>query len=177
MDDLTLRQKIEKYPNHHLLGGSDTSGGMEQNYDELEWLCQFIIDRKIHSFLEIGTANGVFHKFLKNEMKLDIESISPVKVDGIKMHVGKSQDPDILKQCRHFYDMVFVDGDHSAQAVRADYENFKGKCRYMAFHDVAGKNDCEDVKAFWDIVSKWHESWVIYGQEGVHSGIGIIKMR
>lgn len=175
---IDLREKIEKYPNHHMLGGSDTEGGMEQNYDELEWLCKFIIDRKISSFLEIGTAHGALHRFMRDEMNLDVESISPVKVDGIKMHVGKSQDPEILKQCRHFYDMVFVDGDHSAVAVRCDYENFKDKCRYMAFHDVRNsRNGCEEVEKFWNFVSKWHESWVFCGDEGVHSGIGIIKLR
>lgn len=174
---MTLREKIEKHPNHHMLGGSDTEGGMEQNYDELEWLCNFILDRKISTLLEIGCARGGLHRFFRDEMNLDIESISPVKVEGIKMYVGKSQDPTILKQCRHFYDMVFVDGDHSAQAVRADYENFKGKCRYMAIHDIAGLRDCEDVKKFWDFIKKYHEHWEVFGQEGVHSGIGVIKLR
>ncbi len=160
-----------------MLGGYDTSGGMEQNYDELEWLCRFIIDRNIKSFLEIGLSNGKLHEFMVKEMKLDAEGISPIKVYGAKMYVGKSQDPEILKQCRGFYDMVFVDGDHSADAVKADYDNFSTRCKYMAFHDIYNsRNGCEDVEKFWSEIKQWHESWEFCGQEGVHSGIGIIKL-
>lgn len=175
---MTIREKIEKYPNHHMLGGHDTSGGMEQNYDELEQLCNFIIEKGINSFLEIGLSNGKLHEFIVKEMRLDAEGISPVEVPGAKMYVGKSQDPEILKQCREFYDMVFVDGDHSAVAVRCDYENFKDRCQYMAFHDITGRNDCEEVAKFWNLVKKWHQSWeFICSDEKIASGIGIIKLK
>ena len=39
-----MKDKIKKYSLHWALGGTNTSGGLEQNAYELEKLCEFILE-------------------------------------------------------------------------------------------------------------------------------------
>ncbi len=43
------------------------------------------------------------------------------------------------------FDFAFIDGDHSYEGVKRDFENLKNKCEYILFHDV---NNTGTVKRF-----------------------------
>jgi cephalosporin hydroxylase len=48
-----------------------------------------------------------------------------------------------------FYDVIFIDGDHSYDGVALDYHTCKGHGRIFVFHDIV--NDaCPGVKRFWN---------------------------
>lgn len=38
------------------------------------------------------------------------------------------------------YDLVFIDGDHRSEGVRADWENYGPMARMVAFHDIDAAN-------------------------------------
>lgn len=175
-----MREKIEKFPRHYALGGKDTSGGMEQNVFELEQMCIFMKEKKIQTYLEIGCAHGYLLRFMENIMLLDVDGITPDKKPThylLPIYYGYSQDKDIISKIGN-YDFIFVDGDHSYEGVKADYENYKGKCKYMGFHDCEGFRDCEGVKQLWSEIKDSYEHWYfVDDNKNIASGIGIIKIK
>jgi len=165
---------IKKYPTHHALGGRDKSGGLEQNAWEFNEFCKFLTLNKIKSILEIGMAQGKFKEFMTNELNIKCEGID-IGNNPFVDYVGKSSLKKIINKVGE-YDLIFVDGDHSYEAVKADYKNYKSKCKFMAFHDMLGLRDCEGVAKLWAELKKEHTHWEIANEnKDIASGIGIIK--
>lgn len=175
-----MKEIIQKWPLHWALGGNDVTGGLEQNAYELEKFCEFIKQKNIKSYTEVGIAAGLLLKFMRTEMNLDIFGITYEFRDthiGLPVIYGKSQDPEIIKQS--FYsDLYFIDADHSYDSVKEDYENYKDKCEYMAFHDILGLRSCEGVSALWNQIKIKYEHWeFICPNINTASGIGVIKIK
>lgn len=47
------------------------------------------------------------------------------------------------------FDVIFIDGDHSYQGLRSDYELVKDQANILVFHDIYS-NACFDVNRFWN---------------------------
>ena len=175
-----MKDIISRWPLHWALGGNDFTGGLEQNAYELEKFCDFVKEKNIKTYTEVGIAAGLLLKFMRNEMGLDVFGITYEERDthiGLPVVYGKSQDPAIINSSAPS-DLYFIDGDHSYEAVKADYENYKDKCKYMAFHDILGLRSCEGVAALWNQVKLQHEYWeFICPDLGTASGIGVIKIK
>ena len=121
----------------------------------------------LNSYLEIGCSGGgtsfYFNKLFKEGLSIDLVScwnkealqqFQP-KWDQI---VGNANDIKLDKQ----FDFIFIDGDHSYEGVKKDYEKWKDKCKIMAFHDIVvyQPTNNKDVKTFWDelkLKHKWYE--------------------
>jgi hypothetical protein len=170
---------IDKYALHHALGGSATDGGMEQNREELNSLCQFIAQKGIKTYLEIGIAKGDLLRFMWDEMGLSTMGITPDKREchkGLNVLYGKSQELRFLNVGQ--FDLIFIDGDHSYEAVKADYEKFKLLGNYLAFHDMLGLRDCEGVAKLWNEIKNDHPHLEFSNpNKNIASGIGIIDVR
>lgn len=57
------------------------------------------------------------------------------------------KDPNQIK-VDEWYDLIFIDGNHSYPFVRKDYECYRNRTRLLCFHDI---NDhiCTDVVRLW----------------------------
>ena len=76
------------------------------------------------------------------------------------------------------YDLVYIDGDHSYEGVKADWKNFgKLATKVIGFHDIDNPN--MGVKQFWNELKNAyrHEEIILISNENKsHRGIGIIYL-
>jgi len=171
-----MAYNIERYPLHLALGGDDQGGGLEQNAFELRMLCDFIKLHEIKSYLEIGIAKGWLMKFMRDEMQLTVKGITLDKYpehEGLPVTYVSSQDIEWFGQ-KH--DLIFVDGNHSYEGVKSDYNKFYRNCKFMAFHDICGHRNCGGVNKLWEEIKNKHEDYweFIAPNKEYQSGIGII---
>jgi predicted O-methyltransferase YrrM len=74
-------------------------------------------------------------------------------------------------------DLLFIDGDHTFDGVKRDWEMYSPLVRsggMIVFHDIAGNYEDTQVKKLWDSVKsdfKYHE--YAFDQNGYY-GIGIL---
>ena len=54
--------------------------------------------------------------------------------------IGDSQDKIIIGTVKWFapFDAILIDGDHTANGVRQDLENYGPMAKFVAFHDIVG---------------------------------------
>lgn len=175
-----LESRISAWPTHIVLGGNDESGGLEQNAEELKRFCVFVKEQDIKTYTEVGIAAGLLLKFMRDEMGLKVFGITLEKRDthdGLPVIYGRSDNPKVVDAAPDS-DIYFIDADHSYEAVRKDYLNYRDKCRFMAFHDILGLRDCEGARRFWEEIKKDHEHWEFINEDhSVASGIGVIRLK
>jgi predicted O-methyltransferase YrrM len=93
---------------------------------------------------------------------------------------GKSQDNKILWLAESFgpYDWIFIDGGHSYEEVKADWENFSSMASENAtivFHDILPHPNSDVSKVWHDIKRKEYGTFELvedYNQTGC--GIGVV---
>lgn len=172
-----LLRKIKNAPRHWRLGGRDTSGGLEQNAIEFGLFCTWLEGHNINTFLEVGMAQGYLSRFLFKEMGIICDGVT---IDGEAVRFIPNQlwigDSVRMSKLVGDYDMIFIDGDH--YQVEKDYNAYKGKCKYMAFHDILGFRDCLPVKEFWLKIKKQYKHWEFIDARHIDiaAGIGIIEL-
>lgn len=113
---------------------------------------RYLAGRKIESYLEIGTLRGGtfittveylsrFHPIndalavdLKLEPRLEnYASINP----AVRLYEGDTQEADTMDLLRsRVWDLVLIDGDHSAKGSWSDYMTLRDYARLIAFHDT-----------------------------------------
>lgn len=119
--------------------------------------------QKINSYIEIGCRwGGTFvltTEYLKmfntinKSVAVDIIA-SPVKEYCIKNNSLfiriNSQSKEFKNYItKNMFDLIFIDGDHSYQGVKNDYEITKNSGKIFVFHDIIS-DVCEGVVQFWN---------------------------
>lgn len=79
-------------------------------------------------------------------------------------------------------DFLFIDGDHSQEGVRNDFEMYSPFVRaggIIAFHDIkpTTENSWSGVIPFWNSIKSKHKSEEYLGEEDSWGGIGVIEMQ
>ena len=122
-------------------------------FEFLDW-CK---GQEISSYLEVGAREGLSARLLCEELgvddvtivdlpdgpwgrpETDSQLIDNMEELGIPYRIffGDSKDPEIIEAVStRRYDLVFIDGDHSYEGVKADYENYGPLGNIVVLHDV-----------------------------------------
>lgn len=161
-----------------------TGPRIEQHKRELDWFLKFL--NETDRVLVIGSKHGgLEHQLVRVYPKLEIVSadISPQEDNAYCRIIGSSHDEETRAEIQKHgpYDVVFVDGDHSYEGVRKDWEFSKSlNPRIVAFHDIAvavkHRNEGCEVDVLWGQIKTQHktsEKTVGCGW----GGIGVVFLR
>jgi cephalosporin hydroxylase len=184
---------------------------LQQIPSEIIQLCEFFRQRQPKTVVEIGTAHGgtlfLWCRLAPPEaaiISLDLPGgihgggyppwksrlykRFPLPTQELHLLTGDSHKPEMLAQLRAILpgdgkvDFLFIDGDHTYDGVRADFEMYSGLVRpggLIVFHDICKHPDelnCQ-VDRFWQDVKKGRrvrelvENW----NQGCF-GIGVIEV-
>lgn len=112
----------------------------------------------IRSFLEIGTFHGYSFFVVLAFLRAHVDE----RITGLTMDINDFLDPDLRPfigaMCRRGsssdlrhgprFDLVFIDAEHTLEAVTEDYRNVGVGAKACLFHDVNDKH-CPGVREFW----------------------------
>jgi len=173
---------------------------------ELLMIQELLRHEKIEKILEIGTAYGgstlLWAKMVESVgghvYACDLTfNTNPIYGDTpyrnmVTEFTGNSHDPTLIKRIKEevvSVDVLFLDGDHSREGVRQDFENFYDIVRlggFIIIHDILD-TDCHRnqgvyVSEFWNEIKNKYSSLEFIDQNeylgaGVSKsmGIGVIK--
>lgn len=182
--------------------------GAIQHIDELTEFTRILRAARPRTVLEIGTAQGGAFWLLCQIsapdavlVSLDLPPVErnsgglrmaidlqPMKRPDQTVHVvhGNSHNADVLERVRGLLgdrrlDLLFIDGDHTYDGVRQDYEMYRSLVRsggLIAFHDIVHSHwpGCQ-VDRFWHELSsdKSLQTTSIVGREVSHfGGLGVV---
>jgi len=112
--------------------------------------------RKFESFLEIGFSAGINNTFLNKMFGFShivtVDIVTPAGINPAAMMAnmrfknltflcGSSHDHGVIERARKLgdYDVIFIDADHSFEAVKKDFNNYHGMLNpggVLALHDI-----------------------------------------
>lgn len=165
-----------------------TLSNASQDKKELRDLLAVFKDIPIHTVLEIGVHKGYS---LQNWKRMwpgavvigiddHIEDLDQQATEGCIVIYADSHEKETLEMIQNTVDsidMLFIDGDHTYDGVKSDYEMYSkmvGPGGYIVFHDVCVEdNDTVDVRRFFDEIKEDYSYRIINYPNG--TGIGIIK--
>lgn len=183
-----------------------------QKEDEFRRFLEIVERENIRNYLEIGVQRGITFRCVGMTMKpggrligVDMpggpwgvrdgsgpeligKSCQDLEDRGqcVDMIWGNSRDERVIASARAAclrYDMVFIDGDHTYEGVKADWNNYGCLGRIVVFHDIDDTHNgikqtsqgpmTYGVHKLWDELKVNHEHLEIFGEEP-GMGIGIL---
>lgn len=142
-----------------------------QSKYELEKLIEFLREKSVKRYLEIGARDGdTFYEIVKalgkdaqcvaidlpgglwgkalTSRNLD-RAVKNLKEQGYDAHyaLGDSTSSEIIDYVRSFghFDAIFIDGDHTLDGVTNDWFNYGSMGDITIFHDIVGTGQSEKV--------------------------------
>lgn len=128
---------------------------IQQIPEEFNKFMKVVAKHKPKTILEIGVAKGgtsmCFSKVCERLVSVDIVDFEPL--DNQTFIRRNSHDPATIAKVAkaldgHVVDLLFIDGEHSYNGVKQDYEMYSPLVRsggLIAFHDIA-KSEYHDIK-------------------------------
>jgi hypothetical protein len=97
--------------------------------------------------------------------------------------IGNSRTQDIIKTVNELgpYDLIYIDGDHTYEGVKADWENYRSMGKMIAFDDIrntipSSTGDIPGVHKLWGEIKEQGYSWTELCANGTDQGIGVILL-
>ena len=132
----------------------------------------------------VGTSGKIVAADTRNNIQFDMEEC----VSEVIFIEGDSHSAGAIAEIKaHFLDnavdFLFIDGDHSYDGVKADFENFASLVRpggIIAFHDISNGRMPPDDRSIEDLIGP-HRLWIEmasgYNTTVYHNTIGIGVIR
>ena len=165
-----------------------------QNPDELDWMLDYV--KGATSLLEVGSSFGGTLAKMASVMKKGAKIVSvdaamdetPLFLNpaaslketcrqiaalgaSVELLIGDSHSSQVVDRVSHYapFDFVFIDGDHTYDGVKADWENYGPMGTIVGFHDIG----CvPEVNRFWEEL-KAKGNYRIEEQMAKEKGFGI----
>ncbi len=147
--------------------------------------------------LEIGVKDGHQRRFYEKLLKCRRYFSIDINPDCPAIICGNSTNPAMIGVMKVLepdgWDIIFIDGDHSREGVRADYEIYKDMVKpggFLVLHDIHHDHAayCDGAAVLWEkirdeyplAVGIYHENDYLPFQKGtkIHkqAGIGVLHM-
>lgn len=167
-----------------------------------KYLC-LLQEQKINSYIEIGCRWGGTFVLTNEYLKMFNNINKSVAVDIIDSPVlnycisnNETQFIKINSQSKEFtnymknnyFDLIFIDGDHSYNGVKNDYEICKNSGKIFVFHDIINdicpgvvqfwselKNNENDTYNFFEFIEQYEDVWNNTNQKFLGIGVAIKK--
>jgi hypothetical protein len=156
---------------------------VHQHPPELVWLLSKLTG--IESVLEIGSASGhtlymMAMECMKGSKVCSIDAgLYAADLDMVMKEIqkggreaawfhGDSKSPRAIEFAQSMapFDFIFIDGDHSYEGVKSDWENYGQMAKMVGFHDIAHPH--HEVSSLWAEIKNDHKT-----EECVLSNMGI----
>jgi cephalosporin hydroxylase len=126
-------------------------------------------------------AEGEFPDYAPEQIKAELKNnVRKLKKSGfdVDLILGDSHSFEVLEQVEKFgpFDVMLIDGDHSYEGVKADWEMYGPLAKQVIFHDVKSGNGL-GVSQFWSrLWGLTPDIYEDYVADGSNMGIGrVIK--
>jgi cephalosporin hydroxylase len=167
-----------------------------------KYLC-LLKEQNINSYIEIGCRWGGTFVLTNEYLKMFNNVNKSVAVDIIDSPVlnycisnNETQFININSQSQEFinymnnnyFDLIFIDGDHSYNGVKNDYEISKNSGKIFVFHDIISdvcpgvvqfwnelKNNENDTYNFFEFTEQYEDVWNNTNQKFLGIGVAIKK--
>lgn len=167
-----------------------------------KYLC-LLSEQIINSYIEIGCRwGGTFvltNEYLKRFNSLN-KSVAVDIIDSpvinycisnnvtqfMKLNSQSNEFKDYMKD--NWFDLIFIDGDHSYSGVKSDYEICKNSGKIFVFHDIINdvcpgvvkfwnelKNNETDTYNFYEFIEQYEDVWNDTHQKFLGIGVAIKK--
>lgn len=163
--------------------------GASQDAFELSKLLEIVDRIKPEKILEIGVHRGLSIKAWRqawpDAFVVGVDSdFGPLEFTDFEQVLGDSHDPETKEKFSTVgqFDFIFIDGDHTLEGVRKDYEMYGSLVRpggIMAFHDIMRSPERisyhagVDCRVFFDELKNRHANIEIWNGTAGDNGPGI----
>jgi hypothetical protein len=171
-----------------------------QHPEELNWMLKKITELNVTRLLEVGSSFGGTLKSMASVLPKGSQIVSvDLPIDetpkflnpmpslkrvckelsmlggNVELLIGNSHSPLVIEATRRFapFDFGFIDGDHSYDGIKADWENYGPMCKVVGFHDIGGLH--QGCVTFWrDLKASGHYRTEQCIAPGSTFGIGLV---
>lgn len=145
----------EQFKNH-----ATEMAGIYQTPDQLSKALVYLSSFKINTYLEIGVFQGGNFLFVSEYLKRFNPEIKCLGIDPTNYLNPEIRELTELSEWMRLasvtsdklagrkFDLVFIDGDHSAEWVKKDYESVGKEAKICMLHDIQ-EGACPAVMEFW----------------------------
>jgi len=161
--------------------------GIQQKEKEFLSFLELCIQNDYKSILEIGAySNGctyAYSQIFERVVTVDLQHRSGIMLENVVYITGDSHSENIIEKVKSHgkFDVIFIDGDHTFDGVKLDYDNFKeliNEGGLICFHDIWESVDCISqnchVYKLWDEIKKENNIIEFGSDNKTWAGIGII---
>jgi len=166
---------------------------IQQVKEEFTMLSYFLHSFKPHNILEIGCKGGTFYMFNKfstgKKVGVDIDDQYQFNMHlymynedfvFIKANSHLEETYQKVKNTCDSYDFIFIDGDHTYDGVKRDFELYKSLLSprgYIGFHDIDPNHVFRDgaggqVYKFWQELDYGSKTEIICQRSNAHYCMG-----